>query len=90
MVLGASFGEDDGVTLVEDGGWWEGPVPCVGAGPWWSGWRCGGYVVVVADRGLFGGDLGDGGAGGGVVDDGLVGGVGGDEGLQRQVVDRSG
>jgi hypothetical protein len=39
---------------------------------------------------LFGGDLGDGGAGGGLIDDALVGGVGGDEGLQGEVVDRPG
>jgi len=48
-------------------------------------------VVGVALVGwLVGGDLGDGGAGGGFVDDGFVGGVGGDEGLDGEVVDRSG
>jgi hypothetical protein len=31
---------------------------------------------------LLGGDLGDGGAGGGLIDDGLVCRVGGDKGLQ--------
>ena len=36
---------------------------------------------------LFGGDFGDGGAGGGFVDDCFVGGVGRDEGLQGEVVD---
>ena len=40
--------------------------------------------------GLLGGDLGDGGSGGGLVDDGLVRCVGGDEGLQAEVVDRAG
>jgi len=38
----------------------------------------------------FGGDLGDGGSGGGVVDDCLLGGVGGDECLDGEVVDRAG
>jgi hypothetical protein len=37
----------------------------------------------------FGGDLGDGGAGGFLVDDGLVGGEGGDKGLHGDVVARS-
>ena len=39
---------------------------------------------------LFGGDFGDGGAGGGLVDDVAVGGVGGDEGLDGEVVHGSG
>ncbi len=45
---------------------------------------------MIAVSPLFGGDLGDGGAGGGLVDDGLVRGVGGDEGLQGEVVHRAG
>ena len=47
-------------------------------------------VVKVAWGCSFGGDLGDGGAGGGLVDDGLVGGERGDEGLEGEVVDRAG
>ena len=69
----------------------EGPVRGFRTGPWWSGWRCDGHcVVMIAISRLFGGDLGDGGAGGCLVNDGLVRGVGGDEGLQGEVVHRAG
>ena len=61
----------------------DGPVPWFGAGPWWCWWRSG----VRGDAlGLFGGDFGDGGAGGGFVDDCFVRCVGRDEGLQGRVV----
>src|SRR6266508_4442128 len=40
--------------------------------------------------GLFGGDLGDGGAGGALVDHALAVGEGGDQGLDGEVVDRAG
>ena len=91
QVLTATVGEDDGATLtaaVREGR--RPPSGGSGRGPWWSGWRCDGHCVVVIVLGLFGGDLGDGGAGGCLVDDGLVHRVGGDEGLQGEVVHRAG
>ena len=66
-LLAATVGEDDGVTLtaaVREG---RRPRPGFWTGPWWSGWRCDGYRVVMIASGLFGGDLGDGGAGGCLV-----------------------
>jgi hypothetical protein len=50
----------------------------VGLAVWSSGWRGGDH---------FGGDLGDGDAGGELVDEGLVRGERGDEGLESEVVD---
>jgi hypothetical protein len=49
-----------------------------------------GLVFRVALWCSFGGDFGDGGAGGGFVDDGFVGGEGCDEGLDGEVVDGAG
>src|SRR5450755_1464469 len=71
------------MRMVGDG---EGPAPWFGAGPWWLCWRCGDRRGANGRGSLFGGDFGDGGAGGGFVDDGFVRCVGRDEGLQGEVV----
>ena len=67
----------------------EGPVRGFGAGLGGQG----DVLMLAVSPGcgrLFGGDFGDGGAGGGLVDDGLVRGEGRDEGLQGEVVHRPG
>ena len=78
-VLPARLGEYGGDTVCGDG-------LVVVVSWWWSWWR--GIVVGVSL--LFGGDFGDGGAGGGFVDDVAAGGVRGDECLNGEVVHGSG
>jgi hypothetical protein len=67
----------------------EGPVPGAGRG---LGGRADVRMLAVSPGfgRLFGGDFGDGGAGGGLVDDSLVRREGRDEGLQGEVVHRPG
>ena len=79
QLLPARLGEYGGDTVCGDG-------LVVVVSWWWSWWR--GIVVGVSL--LFGGDFGDGGAGGGFVDDVAAGGVRGDECLNGEVVHGSG
>ena len=83
-LLPAAEHADGGVIEDADVGGEQAPSAGCRTGP---GRRGGAVVVRVALRwGLFGGDLGDGGAGGGLVDDGLVCCECRDEGLDGEVV----